>query len=77
MPKDVLPQSIETTIKQNFSRAILPLERVLLDIHSGRFFGKIGVIIVDICGILLIFLVLSGCSFWLKHKFRALFHLRK
>jgi hypothetical protein len=65
------PESISHDIKKNFRSSILPLERVLLDLHSGRLFGTAGVIIVDISGIFLIILALSGCAIWLKHKFRA------
>jgi hypothetical protein len=66
------PESIVQNIKNNFRSSILPLERVLLDIHSGRFFGSAGVIIVDISGIMLLILALSGCAIWLKHKLREL-----
>ncbi len=63
-----LPKPIARVIKQKFRGSILPLERVFLDIHSGRFFGKLGVIIVDICGVLLILLVFSGVNMWLKYR---------
>lgn len=66
------PKSIAKSIQNSFRTSVLPMERVLLDIHSGRFFGFAGVILVDISGVLLIVLALSGCSIWLKHQFRAL-----
>lgn len=75
--QSVLAENIKTKIKHKFRGAILPLERVLLDIHSGRFFGNIGVIIVDLCGVLLILLVFSGCAIWLKHKLRTWLHPKK
>jgi len=64
----ILPESIKKTIQSHFRSSILPLERVLLDIHSGRFFGMIGVIIVDISGIFVIILSLSGLAIWLRRK---------
>jgi len=67
-----LPVQLNQTIKTSFRSSVLPIERVLLDLHSGRFFGFIGVILVDLSGILLIILALSGCAIWLKHKIRAL-----
>ena len=67
------PESISHDLKTNFRSSILPLERVILDIHSGRFFGTAGVMIVDISGVFLIILALSGCAIWIKHKLRA-FH---
>jgi len=66
-----LPDPINQKIKNQFRASILPLERVLLDIHSGRFFGFIGIILVDISGILLIILALSGCVIWIRHKIRT------
>jgi len=65
------PDSIRQALKTSFRSSILPLERVLLDLHSGRFFGTAGVIIVDISGVFLIILALSGCAIWLKHKLRG------
>jgi len=66
-----LPNSIANSIKTSARSNILPLERVILDLHSGRFFGTIGLLIVDLCGLLLILLVMSGCAIWLKHKLRS------
>ncbi len=67
-----LPAPITQNIKKNFRSSVLPLERVLLDLHSGRIFGFIGILLVDISGVLLIILALTGCSIWLKHKVRSL-----
>lgn len=40
------------------------LERVLLDLHSGRLFGDWGVWLVDAAAILLLFLAFSGTLTW-------------
>lgn len=49
---------------------IVPLElnwhRWLLDLHSGRLFGSIGVFIVDLTGIALLILVTTGIIRWLR-----------
>lgn len=65
-----LPELLAQSLKNRFRSSILPLERVILDLHSGRFFGTIGVIIVDISGVFLIVLSFSGCAIWLKHTLR-------
>jgi hypothetical protein len=65
-----LPTAIENNIKQKYRSHILSLERIFLDLHSGRIFGNIGVIMVDLCGVLLILLVLSGVRIFLKSHFR-------
>ena len=38
----------------------LPLERILLDLHTGRFFGSTGAWIMDAAAIALLYLTLSG-----------------
>lgn len=42
----------------------LDWEQVLLDLHSGRLFGRAGVILMDIMAILFIVLALSGLVMW-------------
>jgi hypothetical protein len=41
-------------------------ERVLTAFHGGRFFGRPGGLILDISGVFLIFLALTGPYLWLK-----------
>ncbi len=65
------PDSIIENLRNQSRTSILPLERVLLDLHSGRIFGAIGVFIVDLVGLFLIILSLSGCAIWFKHKLRS------
>ena len=52
--------------KQYRSR-FLNWERVILDAHSGRLFGNIGVIFMDIVAIMLILLSISGIYIWLRY----------
>ncbi len=48
----------------------LPLERIILDIHSGRIFGKFGVYVMDGVAILMIFLSLSGLWMWWQRRLK-------
>ncbi len=59
---EILKQKL-TLLSQNKS---LTLEQVILDFHSGRFFGKMGVYIMDFVSLLLLFLSFSGFWMWLK-----------
>ena len=45
-------------------------ERVLLDMHSGRIVTAGGTLLIDLAGIMLIVLALSGCIIWLKRRKR-------
>lgn len=60
----------ETEINQASKRyrsQFLSLERVILDAHSGRLFGDIGVFVVDIIGLVIILLSISGIYIWLRY----------
>jgi hypothetical protein len=44
------------------------LEQLLLDLHSGRFFGTAGVIVYDLLALALGFLALSGLMLWWRSR---------
>ena len=46
----------------------LTWERVLLDIHSGRFFGSLGPWFMDLVALTLIIMSLSGVYLWMQHR---------
>lgn len=54
--------------QQLFRGRILPWERVILDLHSGRIFGPWGPWLMDAAAILLLFLAGSGVSIWWKRQ---------
>ena len=56
------------TLRAHYREEILPLERLLLDLHSGRFFGHIGPWLFDLAAALLILLSLSGGWIWIKRR---------
>lgn len=57
----------------------LKLERVILDLHSGRIFGQYGIYIMDAAAIALIWLSLSGLWVWnsRRRKMRKKKHYQK
>ena len=58
------------TWKTSFSGDGIPLDRVILDIHSGRFFGTIGKWIYDITVIGVLILSATGFVLFLKSRRR-------
>lgn len=48
----------------------LSWERLLLDLHSGRVAGPIGVVIIDVMGVALATLAMSGLVMWWLHRRR-------
>ncbi len=52
------------------------LEQVILDLHSGRFFGSVGVWVADAVAVLLILLSLSGIKMFISPRRRTARHRR-
>ncbi|MGA9574583.1 MAG: PepSY-associated TM helix domain-containing protein [Lysobacterales bacterium] len=60
------------TLRRAISRTYrgdgLSVERVILDLHSGRIFGSIGVFIYDLLALALGFLSISGLILWTRGR---------
>jgi hypothetical protein len=64
----VLPDVIRDDIPAQESW--LSWERLLLDLHSGRVMGPVGVLLVDLIGVVLATLATSGLAMWWLHRRR-------
>jgi len=62
------PGAIHLAITQQYRGAGLSLERLLLDLHSGRFFGSAGVLIYDLLALAIGFLAISGLILWARGR---------
>jgi len=66
------PVQIDDKLKQQLLEQYrgegLPLERIVLDIHSGRIFGSLGVYLMDGVAIIMVFLSLSGAWMWWQRR---------
>lgn len=49
-----------------YASEILTLDKLLLDIHTGRAFGSVGEFLMEGAAIALILLSISGCYMWYK-----------
>ncbi|MCZ6525738.1 MAG: PepSY domain-containing protein [Gammaproteobacteria bacterium] len=65
-----LPETLRAELLQSYRGTGLPLERVILDLHSGRMLGPLAVYFMDFIALLFIFLALSGGWMWLRHMWR-------
>ena len=59
-----LPPGLRDRLVETYRGKGLPLERVLLDVHSGRILGAWGVYLVDAAAVLFLGLVLTGLWMW-------------
>jgi len=63
-----LPAGLQGELLQQYRGTGLPLERVMLDLHSGRIAGNWGVYVVDAAAILFFILALSGVWMWYQRQ---------
>ena len=63
-----LPKRLQKDLAEQLSGPSISLETVILDLHSGRFFGQFGVLFVDLIGLLVCILSITGLMAWLKHR---------
>lgn len=66
-PMSLPPALREGLIRQYRGRG-LSAERILADVHGGRFLGKIGVWLVDLAAIACLGLALSGLWLWARRR---------
>ena len=52
------------SIRNDYASSLLSWERLILDIHSGRLLGNLGVILVDLMAILFILMAATGIWMW-------------
>ena len=58
------PEEVTEAVLLNFRGIGLPWERVMLDLHSGRIFGRWGSYVMDGAALVLLILVVSGAYNW-------------
>lgn len=63
-----LPDHLVADLLKLYRGKGLPLERVILDLHSGRLLGAGGVYLVDLAAILFVLLAFSGIWMWTRRK---------
>lgn len=61
----LLPPTTQQQLTEFFSPS-LPLERVLLDVHSGRILGRYGPLLMDLVALVLSVLAISGVWIYLR-----------
>jgi hypothetical protein len=59
---------LKQEIQASWRGSGLPMERVMLDLHSGRILGSWGIYLVDAAAILFLLLAISGVWLWGKRR---------
>lgn len=63
-----IPDALYARLQEQYRGKGLPLERVILDLHSGRILGRFGEYLMDLAAVLLVFLAISGSWIWFRHR---------
>ena len=59
-----IAEPLKANILEQYRGTGLTAERTLLDLHSGRIFGKWGVYFVDLIAVLFVFIAITGIWMW-------------
>lgn len=65
-----LPETLRNVLIKQYRGMGVSWERLLLDLHSGRLFGKIGVLIMNIAAVLMLLLAITGVWHFFQRKRR-------
>ena len=72
-----LPTHLRRFLEHDYRSNILTLERVMLDLHSGRILGSYGIYLMDAAAIILILLAISGSFIWYQQLRKRRQHRHK
>ena len=62
------PPELRERVRAHARAHFISWERLLIDLHSGRLFGVVGVIVADVAALLLLLLALLGMLLWGRRK---------
>lgn len=65
---DPTPERLRNQLVETYRGSILPWERVVLDLHSGRIFGWWGEWLIDFVALLILALAITGSWIWWKYR---------
>ena len=70
------PEDLRLALQSAYRGSGLSLERIMLDLHSGRILGSWGIYLVDAAAILFLLLACSGVWLWSRRRASARTHQR-
>lgn len=74
LPTADLPATLLDRVHDAHRGHILSTERVILDLHSGRLFGRWGPYVMDAAAMLMLMLGFSGAWIWLQQQYKRAQH---
>ena len=59
---------LSARIRADYAASLISWERLLLDIHSGRVLGSLGIVLVDLMALLFMLMAASGVWIWSRRR---------
>jgi hypothetical protein len=63
---DPLPAALGRRLAEIERRRVLDLERLMLDLHSGRILGRFGPLLMDAAAVVMLILGITGLTLWFR-----------
>ena len=68
LKRNLISDNLRKNIENESLSKTITYERIIVDIHTGRIFGNIGVTLIDLVTIGLLILSITGTISWVRHK---------
>jgi len=68
LKRNLISDNLRKSIENESLSKTITYERIIVDIHTGRIFGNIGVTLIDLVTIGLLILSITGTLSWVRHK---------
>lgn len=59
---------LRSQVQSDYAASLISWERLLLDIHSGRVLGSLGIVLVDLMALLFMLMAASGVWVWTRRR---------
>ena len=68
LKNNIINKDLKKIIEDKSISSTITYERIIVDLHTGRLFGIIGVTLIDIVTLGMLILSITGTISWMRHK---------
>jgi len=65
---NIINKGLKRIIEDKSISSTITYERIIVDLHTGRLFGVVGVTLIDIVTLGMLILSITGTISWIRHK---------
>ena len=64
----IINKGLKRIIEDKSISSTITYERIIVDLHTGRLFGVVGITLIDIVTLGMLILAITGTISWMRHK---------